>query len=164
MTSSAQTDALASRGPSAAPARKRAGATSVPARAGRVRVSAEGRPDNYVIVVFGAAGDLARRKLLPGLFHLAAAGLLPDRYQIIGSSRRSLTDEQFRDLAREAMHRIRHQQAHRGGLADVPAQALVRQCGPRPHRLADRGGRAGGEGDRRHADAAVPPGRPAGRL
>jgi glucose-6-phosphate 1-dehydrogenase len=47
------------------------------------------RPDNHVIVVFGATGDLARRKLLPGLFHLAAAGLMPDRYRIIGSSRRA---------------------------------------------------------------------------
>jgi glucose-6-phosphate 1-dehydrogenase len=104
MTSSAQSDALAGRGPGAAPARKRAGATSAPARAGRTRMSAARRPDNHVIVVFGAAGDLARRKLLPGLFHLAAAGLLPDRYQIIGSSRRFLTDEQFRDLAREAVN------------------------------------------------------------
>jgi Glucose-6-phosphate dehydrogenase, NAD binding domain len=61
------------------------------------------RPDNHVIVMFGATGDLARRKLLPGLFHLAAAGLMPDRYQIIGSSRRNLADEQFRDLARQAV-------------------------------------------------------------
>src|SRR6516164_111879 len=91
MTSSAQPDALARRGPGAAPA-----------RAGRVRVPAARRPDNHVIVVFGATGDLARRKLLPGLFHLSAAGLLPDRYQIIGSSRRTLTDDQFRELAREA--------------------------------------------------------------
>jgi len=68
-----------------------------------VRVPTARRPGNYVIVVFGAAGDLARRKLLPGLFHLAAAGLLPDRYRVIGSSRRFLTDEQFRDLAREAV-------------------------------------------------------------
>jgi glucose-6-phosphate 1-dehydrogenase len=52
------------------------------------------RPDNHVIVVFGATGDLARRKLLPGLFHLAAAGLMPDRYRIIVSSRRGSTDEQ----------------------------------------------------------------------
>jgi glucose-6-phosphate 1-dehydrogenase len=44
--------------------------------------------------VFGATGDLARRKL-SGLFHLAAAGLMPDRYQIIGSSRTPMTDEQF---------------------------------------------------------------------
>src|SRR4029077_14967973 len=60
------------------------------------------RPGNHVIVMFGATGDLARRKLLPGLFRLAAAGALPARYQIIGSSRRDLTSEQFRDLARQA--------------------------------------------------------------
>jgi glucose-6-phosphate 1-dehydrogenase len=61
------------------------------------------RPDNHVVVMFGATGDLARRKLLPGLFRLAAAGLMPVRYQIIGSSRRDLTGEQFRDLARQAV-------------------------------------------------------------
>ncbi len=44
------------------------------------------RPDNHVIVLFGATGDLAKRKLLPGLFHLHAAGLLPHEYRIIGSS------------------------------------------------------------------------------
>jgi glucose-6-phosphate 1-dehydrogenase len=60
-------------------------------------------PDNHVIVLFGASGDLAKRKLLPGLFHLAVAGLLPDKYQVIGSSRRSMTDEQFSELARQAV-------------------------------------------------------------
>jgi glucose-6-phosphate 1-dehydrogenase len=34
-------------------------------------------PDDMVIVLFGATGDLARRKLLPGIFHLAGVGLLP---------------------------------------------------------------------------------------
>ena len=61
------------------------------------------RPGDHVIVMFGATGDLARRKLLPGLFRLAAAGLMPSRYQIIGSSRGDLTSEQFRDLARQAV-------------------------------------------------------------
>jgi len=60
------------------------------------------RPGNHVIVMFGATGDLARRKLLPGLFRLAAARLMPDRYQIIGSARRGLTDDQFREHARQA--------------------------------------------------------------
>ena len=60
-------------------------------------------PGDHVIVMFGATGDLAKRKLLPGLFHLAAAGLMPDKYQIIGSSRRSMTDEQFRAHARQAI-------------------------------------------------------------
>src|SRR6266571_8416874 len=41
------------------------------------------RPDNHVIVLFGATGDLAKRKLLPGLFHLYAAGLLPKEYRNI---------------------------------------------------------------------------------
>src|SRR5258707_12088251 len=79
----------------------------IPARArpGRVQGSTP-RPDDHVIVLFGATGDLARRKLLPGLFHLAAAGLMPDRYQIIGSSRRALSDEEFRELAREAIDRF----------------------------------------------------------
>ncbi|QCP00783.1 glucose-6-phosphate dehydrogenase [Arthrobacter sp. 24S4-2] len=37
------------------------------------------------MILFGATGDLAKRKLLPGLFHLAAAGMMPARYRIIGS-------------------------------------------------------------------------------
>ncbi len=44
------------------------------------------RPGNHVIVLFGATGDLAKRKLLPGLFHLSVAGLLPDNYRIIGTA------------------------------------------------------------------------------
>jgi len=72
------------------------------ARPSRVQGSTP-RPDDHVIVMFGATGDLARRKLLPGLFHLAAAGLMPGRYRIIGSSRRSLTGEQFGELARQAI-------------------------------------------------------------
>jgi glucose-6-phosphate 1-dehydrogenase len=62
------------------------------------------RPENHVIVLFGATGDLAKRKLLPGLFHLHAAGLLPREYRIIGSSpaQYALTDEQFKEHAEEA--------------------------------------------------------------
>ena len=84
-----------------APAREQAAAASA-SRAGRARGSAP-RPGNHVIVVFGATGDLAHRKLLPGLFHLATAGLMPDRYQIIGVSPQDMTGEQFRDLARQAV-------------------------------------------------------------
>jgi Glucose-6-phosphate dehydrogenase, NAD binding domain len=60
------------------------------------------RPDDHVIVVLGGTGDLARRKLLPGLFHLHVAGLLPREYRVIGSAPESfaLTDEQFRAHAR----------------------------------------------------------------
>ena len=68
--------------------------TSAPSRPSRARGSTP-PPGNHVIVMFGATGDLARRKLLPGLFRLAVAGLMPDRYQIIGSARRDLTGEQL---------------------------------------------------------------------
>ena len=62
-------------------------------------------PDDHVIVIFGATGDLAKRKLLPGLFHLANAGLLPKKYRIIGSSpaHGAPTDEQFRQHAKDAV-------------------------------------------------------------
>ncbi len=56
----------------------------------------------HVIVLFGATGDLARRKLLPGLFHLAQAGLLPES-RIIGSSLDDLDDKAFRCFARDAL-------------------------------------------------------------
>jgi glucose-6-phosphate 1-dehydrogenase len=62
-------------------------------------------PDDHVIVLFGATGDLARRKLLPGLFHLAKAGLMPAKYRIIGSSRATsaLSDDDFRQHAKDAV-------------------------------------------------------------
>ena len=44
------------------------------------------RPDDHVIVLFGATGDLAKRKLLPGLFHLARRACCRTSYRIIGSA------------------------------------------------------------------------------
>ena len=55
----------------------------------------------HVIVLFGAGGDLSRRKLLPGLFHLSEAGLLPD-CRIVGTSLEDFDDEAFRKFARAA--------------------------------------------------------------
>ena len=51
-----------------------------------------------VVVLFGATGDLSRRKLIPGLFHLALAGFIPG-CQIIGVSLDELTREEFIDQA-----------------------------------------------------------------
>jgi glucose-6-phosphate 1-dehydrogenase len=60
-------------------------------------------PHDQVIVLFGATGDLARRKLLPGIFHLFEAGLMPERFALIGAARSDLSDEEFAELAREAV-------------------------------------------------------------
>ena len=53
----------------------------------------------HVMVLFGATGDLARRKLLPGLFHLAQAGLLPE-CRILGTSLDELEDDLGGEVAR----------------------------------------------------------------
>jgi glucose-6-phosphate 1-dehydrogenase len=55
-----------------------------------------------VVVLVGATGDLARRKLLPGLFHLASAGFIPG-CRIVGVSLDELTAEGFRQLASDAL-------------------------------------------------------------
>ena len=55
-----------------------------------------------VVVLFGATGDLAKRKLLPGLFHLAMSGLLPG-YRIVGVSLDDIDREQFRALVRASL-------------------------------------------------------------
>ena len=52
----------------------------------------------HVIVLFGATGDLARRKLLPGLLRLSHAGLLPE-YQVVGTSLEDLDEAQFHQFA-----------------------------------------------------------------
>ena len=53
------------------------------------------------LVIFGATGDLSRRKLLPALYNLAHEGALPGRFNLIGSSRSDLAHQEFRDLAIE---------------------------------------------------------------
>jgi glucose-6-phosphate 1-dehydrogenase len=55
----------------------------------------------HLIVLFGATGDLARRKLLPGMLHLLLAGLVEDS-RIIGVSMDDFDDDQFREFARQA--------------------------------------------------------------
>ena len=61
----------------------------------------------HVMVLFGATGDLARRKLLPGLFHLAQAGLLPE-CRILGTSLDDFDDDTFRAHARAALDEFAH--------------------------------------------------------
>ncbi len=67
------------------------------------RHSASQIPDNQMIVLFGATGDLAKRKLLPAMFHLAQVGLMPKRFRIIGVARHAVEVEEFREIARQAI-------------------------------------------------------------
>ena len=57
------------------------------------------------MVVFGASGDLAGRKLLTSLFGLFNRGLVTERFCLLGAGRKKLSDEQFRQIARQAILR-----------------------------------------------------------
>src|SRR3984957_7575973 len=65
---------------------------------------AHARPSPHIIVLFGATGDLAKRKLLPGLYHLFVAGLLPEKFEIIRSPppECGVSEDDFRKHARSA--------------------------------------------------------------
>jgi glucose-6-phosphate 1-dehydrogenase len=57
----------------------------------------------FALVIFGASGDLTRRKLIPALWSLYAARTLPEPFTIFGTARTELTDEAFRGQMREAV-------------------------------------------------------------
>lgn len=54
------------------------------------------KANNHLLVIFGASGDLTRRKLIPALYDLYAKKLLPASFAVLGASRTPFTDEEFR--------------------------------------------------------------------
>ena len=62
-----------------------------------------GTPDPSTLVIFGASGDLSRRKLLPALYALAVNGLLPDAFAVLGVGRKVISNEAFQAEMRAAV-------------------------------------------------------------
>jgi glucose-6-phosphate 1-dehydrogenase len=58
------------------------------------------------LVIFGATGDLAKRKLLPAIYNLAHDGALPERFNLVGTARSEMSDEQFREMAARAVRQF----------------------------------------------------------
>ena len=75
---------------------------SYPAADARSSRAALEKADPHVIVLFGATGDLARRKLLPGMAHLVSSELAP-AIRVVGTSLEEMSDEEFREFARRAV-------------------------------------------------------------
>jgi len=75
------------------------------------------------LVIFGASGDLAKRKLLPALYNLAHEGALPERFHLVGISRAHKSNEEFRAECEEAIRRFSRRKPDedvlKGLLADV---------------------------------------------
>ena len=61
------------------------------------------------VVIFGASGDLTKRKLLPALYNLLLDKLLPDNFAVLGLGRKDLSDDDFRGIAREGIEQFSRQ-------------------------------------------------------
>lgn len=55
------------------------------------------KPDNCAFVIFGVTGDLTHRLVMPSLYNLAATGLLPDKFCVVGIARKGMSSDQLRD-------------------------------------------------------------------
>jgi glucose-6-phosphate 1-dehydrogenase len=71
------------------------------------------RPDPQVIVIFGASGDLTKRKAIPALYNLYRENLLPANFAVVGFARTPMTKEEFRSNMRDAVA-----QHSRSGIAE----------------------------------------------
>ncbi|MFG6431655.1 glucose-6-phosphate dehydrogenase [Roseateles sp. LYH14W] len=112
-----------------------------------------------VVVLFGATGDLAKRKLLPGLFHLCTAGFLPD-YRIIGVSLDDMDTAAFGALTRQALAQFFNRPVADADWAAFAAKLEYVPLAAGPAALAEAAARAeaaiGGESERLHY-LSVPP-------
>lgn len=61
------------------------------------------KPENHILVIFGASGDLTRRKLIPAIFQLYINNLLPDNFAVLGIGRTDYTDDSYRDYIHKAL-------------------------------------------------------------
>ncbi len=79
------------------------GLSGVPLAADPAELSQAATAPACSIVIFGAAGDLTRRLLMPAIYNLRVAGLLPDSFRVIGVDRLDEQDEAFRDRLGDTM-------------------------------------------------------------
>lgn len=61
------------------------------------------KPQNHILVIFGASGDLTRRKLIPALADLHEQDLLPEKFAVLGLGRTVLSDAEFRENMKEGI-------------------------------------------------------------
>lgn len=63
-------------------------------------------PDNQILVIFGASGDLAWRKLIPAVYDLKPQKMLPPGFHVLGAGRKKIGEEDFREKMREGITRF----------------------------------------------------------
>ena len=65
------------------------------------------KTDSLIYVIFGASGDLTKRKLIPALYSLFVQKFLPEKFALVGASRSLLTDGDFRESMKAAIHEFK---------------------------------------------------------
>jgi glucose-6-phosphate 1-dehydrogenase len=68
--------------------------------------SKEPQAGPFGLVIFGASGDLTKRKLIPALFQLTESGLLPENWYVLGSGRTAMDDDGFREIVRKSVQEL----------------------------------------------------------
>lgn len=116
--------------------------------AGLRDVDTEQRAGSCVMVIFGGAGDLTRRKIIPAMYHAMQEGLTPEGFTIIGAGRGEMSYEQYRDAVagsirefapnqtvnEDTLHKFLSGLYYVGGEFDDPAmymalESLIKACG-----------------------------------
>src|SRR6202021_313558 len=69
-------------------------------------VSKQKKPDPCTFVIFGVTGDLTHRLVIPALYNLAAADLLPDKFCVVGVARKGMSNDELRDSLMEGLHKF----------------------------------------------------------
>ncbi|HSP87139.1 MAG TPA: glucose-6-phosphate dehydrogenase, partial [Ignavibacteriaceae bacterium] len=64
------------------------------------------KPEDQILVIFGASGDLTNRKLIPSVYDLHIQDLLPERFAVLGVGRTNLSDENFRKKMEEGIKKF----------------------------------------------------------
>ncbi len=124
------------------------------------------KPERGIVVIFGASGDLTRRKLAPALYNLARQNLLPDGTVVVGYGRTEMTDEVFRNRLGESVSTFSRTQPIESDIWNALARRMFYQRGsydggdayPALHRRLLELDERFGTGGNRIFYLAVPPG------
>ncbi|HEX8241970.1 MAG TPA: glucose-6-phosphate dehydrogenase, partial [Longimicrobium sp.] len=140
-------------------------ASGAPADTALRKTMKSGRtPQPLALVIFGATGDLTRRKLLPAVYRLFCDGLLPEHFAVVGFAREQMGDDDFRARMRAALEEFAQKPGDEEWARFAPRLSYVGSVFEDPkgfYALKDRLAeidRAQGTGGNRLFYLAVPPG------
>jgi len=78
-------------------------------------------PEPFTLVIFGASGDLTKRKLIPAVYSLFRQGFAPEKFSVVGFARRPQTDAGFAEAMRQGIETFAHEKT-----ADEPKDLWAR--------------------------------------